>query len=314
MRRQYMIHIQRSKPLAPLTTFHVGGRADFFVEAFGTLELAEAFEFAEKNKLSAIVLGGGSNILFSDTGFAGMVIKMNDCSLGVSGEKIISGAGTKLVDIVARAKEASLTGIEKLAGIPGSCGGAVRGNAGAFGLEIGNLITSVKVLSRDTGMMKEYSNAECVFAYRTSIFKEDPNLVVLSIEIHLQLGNKSTIERNILETIAKREAKHPQFVQCAGSFFMNPIVIDAKLREEFTKDTGLVPKDDKLPAGWTIDHVGLRGKHIGGAKISSDNPNYLINTGNATAEDIIMLASLIKQRVRDTLHIQLKEEVQFIGF
>ena len=114
--------------------------------------------------------------------------------------------------------------------------------------------------------------------------------------------------------IATRESKHSQSAKCAGSFFMNPEVSDAKLREEFAKDTGSEAKDAKLPAGWLIDHVGLRGKHVGGAKVSDQHPNYIVNTGEATAEDVILLASRIKRKVRDELNVRLREEVQMVGF
>lgn len=309
-----MIHLKKNVPLAPLTTFRLGGRADYFVETAGAMELAEAIEYATQHDLPVFIFGGGSNILFSDKGFAGMVIRMADGGLRVSGEKILSGAGVPLFDVVRAARDAGLSGIERLAGIPGSFGGAVRGNAGAFGGEIGNVISSVKVYVRDTGMVKEYSRKECAFAYRTSLFKKNPDLIILSAEINLTLGDKNELGKIIDDTVGKREAKHPQSALCAGSFFMNPLVKDEELRREFEKDTGMVPKDDKLPAGWLIDHAGLRGKKIGGAMISNQHPNYLVNTGDATAEDVITLASLVKTRVRNELGVRLKEEVQFVGF
>jgi len=309
-----MVTIRRNVPLAPLTTFRIGGKADYFVDATGAFELAEAIEYATEHKLKVYIMSGGSNVLFSDKGFAGMVVRMTDGGLQVSGEKILCGAGMPLFDVVRSARDASLSGIERLAGVPGSFGGAIRGNAGAFGTEIGSVITSVKGYVRDTGMVKEYSRKECGFAYRMSLFKKNPDLVILSAEIKLTPGDKDELGKVIDDTVRKREAKHPQSALCAGSFFMNPVVKDAKLREEFQKDTGMVSRDNKLPAGWLIDHVGLRGKRIGGAMVSDRHPNYLVNTGQATAEDIITLASLIKTRVRDELSVRLKEEVQYVGF
>lgn len=306
--------LREHEPLAPLTTFKVGGPARYYTLVGGAIELAEAFEYAETNKLPFYVLGGGSNVLFSDAGFPGLVIHILGGSISVSGEKITAGAGMPLFDVVWAAKNASLQGIEKMAGIPGSFGGAVRGNAGAFGTEIGDVITSVKTLNRFSGMVQEYSHEECLFGYRNSIFKQDPNLIVLSAEIKLTLGDDVELERIIKETVATRESKHPQDAKCAGSFFMNPVVSDERLLQEFTKDTGNVSKDGKLPAGWLIDHVGLRGKKIGGAQVSPFHPNYLVNTGDATAHDVVMLASLVKTKVRDELRVRLQEEVQFVGF
>jgi UDP-N-acetylmuramate dehydrogenase len=309
-----MFHAKRNVPLAPLTTFRVGGPAEYYAEVSGALELAEAIEYAEKNGLPIYILGGGSNILFSDRGFAGMVIRMQDGGMQVSDGKILCGAGVPLADVVSAAQQAGLAGMEILAGIPGSFGGAVRGNAGAFGVEIGDLVSAVKGLMKDTGMVREYRHGECGFAYRTSIFKKHPDIVILSAELRLAPGDPAVLERVMKETIAKRESKHPQSARCAGSFFMNPAVKDEKLREEFAKDTGMAPKDDRLPAGWIIDHAGLRGKRVGGAMVSDQHPNYLINAGDATAEDVIMLASLVKQRVRAGLGVQLREEVQLVGF
>ena len=272
------------------------------------------FEYADKNKLPFYVLGGGSNVLFSDTGFPGIIIHIAGGGVSVSGDKITASAGASLFEVVLAAQVAGLQGVEKLAGIPGSFGGAVRGNAGAFGTEIGDVIISVKTLDRVSGMVAEYSREECQFGYRSSLFQKHLNLVVLSAEIKLVSGDSDALNRIIKETVATREAKHPQNAKCAGSFFKNPVVKDDHLLKEFEKDTGRPSKDGKLPAGWLIDHVGLRGKKIGGAMVSKQHPNYLLNTGDATAEDIVTLASLIKTRVRDELKVKLVEEVQYVGF
>jgi UDP-N-acetylmuramate dehydrogenase len=309
------MNMRQNVPLAPLTTFKVGGPADYLAEVAGALEIVEAFEYAETHHLPFCILGGGSNVLFSDQGFRGMVIHINDGGVHASGDKLLCGAGMPLFDAVWAAKDAELVGIERLAGIPGSIGGAVRGNAGAFGTEMKDIVSSVKAFSLDTGMVKEYKHEQCEFGYRTSTFKCNPRLIILSAELKLHPGgSKKELERIIKETVAKREAKHPQDARCAGSFFTNPVVTDEHLREEFFKDMGMRPKDDKLPAGWVIDHVGLRGKRVGGAMVSTIHPNYLINTGDATAEDIMMLSSVVKQRVRDELNVRLIEEVQMLGF
>ncbi|MFZ2187863.1 MAG: UDP-N-acetylmuramate dehydrogenase [Candidatus Moraniibacteriota bacterium] len=309
-----MFTLQRNVSLSPLTTFRIGGKAAYFTTTTGALELAEAIEYAEQHGLPIFIFSGGSNVLFSDKGFMGMVIQMKDGGIKVSGDRIFCGAGVTLLDVVRAACDAGLAGLERLAGIPGSLGGAVRGNAGAFGMEIGAVISSVKAYVKDVGMVKEYRRDTCAFGYRASVFKKNTQLIILSAEIKLAPGDRDALIKIADETIATREAKHPQDAKCAGSFFMNPIVRDEMLRQEFEKDTGMPPKGDTLPAGWLIDHVGLRGKTIGGAMVSDKHPNYLVNTGTATAENIITLASLIKTRVRDELRIKLQEEVQLVGF
>ncbi len=309
-----MFALRENISLAPFTTFRIGGVARYYAEVSSAIEIAEVFEYAEKHGLPLYVLGGGSNVLFSDKGFPGIVMRIVDGGIQVTHQKVTASAGVPLFDVVRKAQDAELEGIEKLAGIPGSFGGAVRGNAGAFGTEIGDVIVSVKALDRHTGMVREYRQAECEFSYRSSLFKKNPDLVILSAELKLLPSEGGMLARVIKETVAAREAKHPQDAQCAGSFFMNPVVKDKKLLEEFEKDNGVPAREGKLPAGWLIDHVGLRGKKIGGAMVSMKHPNYLLNTGTATAEDIVTLASLIKMRVRDELRVQLKEEVQYVGF
>lgn len=309
-----MLSIKPHVPLAQFTSFKIGGPAEFFVEVETTNELVEALEYAEKNHFSVFVFAGGSNLLVNDKGVKGLVIHLVDTSFRIQDNKIMSHAGTNLLAVVKGATKASLAGMERLAGIPGSIGGAVRGNAGAFGMEIKDVVKKVKFYDREKRKLREFTNAECEFRYRSSYFKHHPETVILSLDLELVPGEAIELERINRETIAKREAKHPQYAKCAGSFFMNPLVPDENLQAEFQKDTGTPSKDGKLPAGWLIDHVGLRGKTIGGAQVSPLHPNYFVNTGDATAEQIIMLASLVKQRVRSELGVELHEEVQLVGF
>lgn len=309
-----MLDLRRDIPLAPFSTFRLGGSADFFVQVTTPTELIEALEYAEKNELNTFVFSGGSNLLIADRGFRGLVIRVANDAKRITGLDMHVDAGANLLSVVTLATQSGLAGIERLAGIPGSLGGAIRGNAGAFGAEIGNVIVSVKAYDRKAGVPREFQKKDCAFRYRSSFFKDHPEIVILSVHLRFVEGNPIDLKRIATETIAMREAKHPQSALCAGSFFMNPDVSDEELRSEFAKDTGKAPKDAKLPAGWLIDHVGLRGKKIGGAQVSPMHPNYLVNTGAATTEDVIILASLVKQRVRTELGIELKEEVQLVGF
>lgn len=300
--------------LAPYSTFNIGGPADFFATVTTAAELIEALEYAADNSLKSFIFSGGSNLLIADRGFRGLVIRVASAAARISGRDIYADAGTPLGSVVQLAGAHGLAGIERLAGIPGSLGGAIRGNAGAFGAEMRDVVLSVKTYDRKARMLREFSAKQCAWGYRQSHFKSHPELVILSAQLRLAEGDPVALVGVADQTMRQREAKHPQSAKCAGSFFTNPIVSDAGLREEFVKDTGKVPKDDKLPAGWLIDHVGLRGKRLGGAEVSPMHPNYLVNTGTATADDVVMLASLVKQRVRTELGVQLKEEIQLVGF
>jgi UDP-N-acetylmuramate dehydrogenase len=310
-----MIDIKKNIPLAPLTTFHIGGEALYYTEAHTASDVIEAVEYAKELKVPALIFGGGSNILFADAGFPGLVIHFVASGIEVHGDKLIAYAGAKLLDVILVAEEEGLSGLEKLSGIPGFLGGAIRGNAGAFGSEIKNYLKSVTAVNLRTGILKVFIQTECEFSYRKSLFKDNKDWAIISAEFVFQEHQSSDMLASIRkDTIAKREAKHPQDAWCAGSFFMNPYVEKQDLLDEFEAEAGVPSKDGKLPAGWLINHVGLRGKKIGGAQVSLLHPNYVLNTGEATAEDVLILASLIKTKVRDELGIRLQEEVQMIGF
>ena len=302
-----MISIQKNIPLAPLTTFKIGGPAKFFVEAKNEAELLEALDFANKNSLEIFMLGGGSNILFSDKGFSGLVIKMQES------KEDRYWAGNSLAGLVSFFKENSFTGLEWAVGIPGTIGGAVRGNAGAYGGQMADNIESVQVLNLENKKIINYSCADCQFAYRNSIFKKKKELIILSVRLRFEKGEQEEIERKTREIIAKRTAALPKGFS-AGSFFQNPIVLNEEVIARFEKETGAKAREGKVPAGWLIDAVGLGEKKIGGVMVSEVHANFIVNTGNAKAEDVVMLASLIKQKVRHEFSVQLKEEIMYAGF
>ncbi len=325
-----MITIKENVSLANYSTFRLGGPAKFFVEVKSEEELLEALKYVKNNNLKFFILGGGSNILVSDKGFDGLVIKISISHFSIINSSIEASAGVPLARVVNEATKNELTGMEWAAGIPGTVGGAVRGNAGAFGGCMGDVIKSVKILdtsvlmlpSKNPGENKEQNicpgfkvinKEDCLFNYRQSVFKQNLNLIILSAFVELKLGDINKIQNRVKEIITKRIANHPQGGS-AGSYFINPVVKDEKMRAEFKKDTGKVPKDERLPAGWFIDQLNLRGKKIGRAMIAREHANWIVNTGGATAEDVIMLASIIKQQVRDRFGIELQEEVQYLGF
>jgi UDP-N-acetylmuramate dehydrogenase len=310
-----MIHIQENIPLAPFTTFKIGGNARYFTEASTPGQITAALEWAEEKGVPAFILAGGSNALFADTGYPGLVIRLSEGGWQFSETGFVASGAVNLGEVIEASLEKGLGGMERMSGIPGSLGGALRGNAGAFGVEIKNVVTRVKALHQKTGLLKDFTNQECTFGYRTSYFKENPEWVVVEVAIALTPGGDAKkLLRIAKETRDKREAKHPQSAKCAGSFFMNPLVKNEKLLEEFADETGTLSKNGRLPAGWLINHCGLRGKKIGGAQISKQHPNYLVNIGTAKADDVLMLASFVKTRVRNELGVQLKEEIQYVGF
>lgn len=309
-----MLNIQENISLASRTSFGIGGDARFYVEINSPEELKEALQYAKEKNIDFYILGSGTNVLVSDRGFSGIIIKIGMNKIAANGTTMKIEAGSPLIKAINFSAEAGLSGIEALAGIPGTVGGAVRGNAGAFGSEIGEYVSLVIAFDLLKSEIVSFGKNECEFEYRSSIFKKNKNLIILSAQLELVQREQSEIRQKIKEIIAKRMGNGLSISKSAGSYFMNPVVENKKLLAEFAKDKGTPSKNGKIPAGWLIDHVGLRGKKIGGAMVSEQHANYIMNTGNATADDVVILASYVKQQVRDQLGIQLQEEVNYLGF
>ncbi|MFA6973136.1 MAG: UDP-N-acetylmuramate dehydrogenase [Parcubacteria group bacterium] len=316
-----MLNIQENISLAKYTTFRIGGPARFFVEVENAEEIAEAIEYAQNNKFKFFILGGGCNVLVSDSGFDGLVIRIKNTLFMIHDVSVGCGAGVPLAKVVKDSIESGLTGMEWAAGIPGTVGGAIRGNAGAFGGEMAQGINTVNFIDpaelyeedNKTVKIKTFSAADCQFAYRNSIFKQNPNLIILSASLRLEKGDRAESEKKVKDILAQRSSNQPKGAS-AGSYFINPVVSNPELLAEFEKETGQKSRGGKLPSGWLIARAGLRGKKIGGALVSMEHANFIVNTGTATAEDITALDSLVKQQVRDKFGVQLQEEVQYLGF
>ena len=325
-----MMKIQKNILLASYTTFKIGGPAKFFCEAKDEDEIVEALKFAREKNLPVFVLGGGSNVLVSDKGFDGLVIKISNSAWkfdflnGSSTSLIKCGAGCPLGKIVSESVKAGFAGLEWAAGIPGTVGGAVRGNAGAFNSSMSEIIESVRALeilnSKSEALnnfkfqISNFKTKDCEFDYRNSIFKKKPSLIILSATLKLKKGDRAESEKKVKEILAKRKEMQPTDFPSPGSYFKNPVAKDKKLIRQFETDTGNKVKDNKIPAPYLIEECGLKGKKIGGAMVSEKHANFIVNTGNATAEDVVMLAAVIKTKVRDKFGIQLQEEAQMVGF
>jgi len=310
-----MLNIQENVPLAPMTSFRIGGAAKFYVEVKSIEDLKEALLYAKENKLDYYVLAGGSNLLISDNGFEGIIIRIKFSEIKVNADGLVeASAGTPLIKVVNFSAENGFTGIESLAGVPGTFGGAVRGNAGAYGTEVGSFIDEVIALNVETLELEKFKQAQCDFSYRSSVFKKNKNLIVISATLKLEKNEVAQCKAKVMEIVMGRTKKGLQGAKSAGSYFMNPKIQDEKLLQEFEKEKGVPARNGVVPAGWIIERAGLRGKTMGGAQISENHTNYIINTGEASAENVIMLVSFVKQQVRDQFGVQLVEEVNYLGF
>jgi len=302
---------QKNVELAPFTTFKIGGKADYFCKVNNLRELKTALKEAKKMNQPIFILAGGSNILVSDEGFRGIVIKVSSFKFQVLKNRIVSDAGVLLSQLVAKSLEIGATGLEWAIGIPGTVGGAICGNSGAYGKNIGEITKKVQVLDLKTLTLKNYAHRDCQFCYRESIFKKMPS-VILSAVLELKKGNALTSAELIKTYLKQRKSKIPPY-SSAGSVFKN-IEINKKLPPKLKEIASQFKKFGKIPAGYLIESCGLKGKRIGGAEISKQHANFIVNINKAKARDVLALINLCKKEVKRKFGIELQEEVKLIGF
>lgn len=315
------VNFQENILLAPFTTFKIGGLARYFFIAHDKDALFSALKRAKDMKLPVFILGGGSNVLISDNGFPGLVIKNEIIGMDIledNGEDVVLEVmvGESLARLVSFALKNSFSGLEWAAGIPGTVGGAIRGNAGAFGKSAENAILEVEVydiISREKITLK---NEECLFKYRHSIFKENSNLIILSAKIKLRKDKEEVIRSKMIENVKTRAKSEQGIKNSAGCFFKNIEweKIDKEKLRSVLLDIKNVENKYKLPAGFLIEKAGLSGAKEGDAQIYSGHCNYIMNIDSAKAEDVKALADLCAKAVFEKYGINLEPEVQLVGF
>lgn len=306
--------IKENVSLAKYTTFKIGGPARYFWKAKSKEDLIKTIRVAKKFKLPFFILGAGSNVLFSDKGFNGLVVKCQMSNVKCQQDKIYAEAGTRLDSLVRLAEKKSLTGLEWMAGIPGTVGGAVYGNAQAFSIKMSDLIENVEVLNTKNLEIENLSSKECLFSTKNSIFKKNKNLIIISAVLKLKKGDKEKIQKRTKEYLNHRKKSHPLKFPSAGSIFVNPEIKikDPKLLKKFPEFKKF-NKKGIIPAGYLIEKCGLKGKRIGNARISKKHANFIVNSGGAKASEVIKLIKLAKKEVKRKFGISLKEEVQIVS-
>jgi UDP-N-acetylenolpyruvoylglucosamine reductase len=279
------------EPLARHTTLRVGGPADVYVEPAGDSELALVLEFCAQNRVHWFILGRGSNVLVKDGGFRGVVICLAAESfrrIEVASREMHCGAGARLKAVAVEAKRHGITGFEFLEGIPGSIGGALRMNAGAMGSATFDRVESVRVMDR-CGQIEELPPAKMNVVYRSCGVLKDK--IALSAILSGETGEPTQIAERMNQFSRKRWQSQPA-APSAGCMFKNPVTV---------------------PAGKLVDELGLKGTRIGGALISLEHGNFIVNEGNATAQNILDLIELIRNRARTDRGLELETEVEIIG-
>ncbi len=284
--------VERKVKLAPYTSFRVGGEADYYAICNTLSELKETLNFTKDHFLKVFVLGRGTNVLVSDHGFRGIVIKLGKdfSKISVEGREIVAGAGAQLAMIATRAYQNSLSGLEWAAGIPGTLGGALKMNAGAHGFSMSDIVKDVLVLDLNNYDLRRLKRSEIEFGYRKTSLSDSE--IILEATLILASGKQEEIRKLMDSMFEERKRKQPVQARSAGSVFKNP---------------------DGDYAARLIESCGLKGYSIGGAMVSEKHANFIVNTGNATAADINSLIKKIKEEVYKMFKVNLETEIILVG-
>lgn len=289
-----MLKILENVSLAQHSTYHVGGAAQYAASVNSLDDLRAAVAFAEEKKIPWRVLGGGSNVLVSDNGYPGLIIWWADKQLKIDEATgvVAVGAGALTAVVAGEVTRAGLTGFEWAAGVPGTIGGAVYGNAGAAGGEMKNAVVEVQYFENNS--VRSLKNFDCEFAYRHSGFKNRSG-VILSVILNLEPADPAECQKKLLAALQYRAATQPKGLSSCGCVFKN-----------------IIQGTEKISAGKLIDEAGLKGARVGDAEISTVHGNFIVNRGRATAADILALIGLVKKTVATKNKISLTEEITIL--
>ena len=290
------------------TTFRIGGPADFYYAAPTADKLVSALRAARDFGLPVFLLGGGSNLLVSDDGFRGLVIRNAIESVEFDGNAALVGCGVDFLELIYQCRDRELSGLEFAAGIPGSVGGAIYGNAGCYGQDIGSFTIECTHATFDGSIVETKPASWYQFAYRDSRVKREPK-VLLSCLLHFRPGKRAEIQKVIDEKLEIRRVKHPHWriEPTAGSYFKN-------LPPDWRMPGGkLSPGTHRVAAGQLLDECGCRGLRVGDAMVFAKHANIIVNAGRATAREVLELTEIMKSRVREKFGVELEEEVMFLG-
>ena len=315
---------EQNVPLKQLSHYKIGGDARYFFEAKNIDDLVKAIEKQRQLETPLFILAGATNVLINDKGFNGLIIKPNFQSIKKNNFLIKAGAGILMKDLIDFAIENNLSGLEWAGGLPGTLGGAIRGNAGAFGKETKDIIEEVVSLniSQKNPKVIKRTTEDCDFEYRSSIFKKNPQKeIIVEATLKLRRGDKKEIEEKINQNINYRLSNHPMEYPSLGSTFKNipisqinnNISINQLLNQ---RKSALIIKNDPLPvipAAFLISEAGLKGISVGGAQISPKHPNFIVNVSNATGDDVENLIQIVKNEVKKKFEIELREEITYLA-
>jgi UDP-N-acetylmuramate dehydrogenase len=304
-----MKSIVENTVIAPFTTFKIGGRAKYFLDAKNTQDILDGLRWAKEKDIKFALIGAGSNLLVSDEGIDGLVIRVASKDMNIEDTIVKVDAGVSLSVVTQKAFDFGLVGMEWAPTIPGNIGGSIRGNAGAFGGEMKDIVKEVTVF--DKGEIQKLANSDLEFGYRRSVLKnQSSDGVLLSAIIELKKGNVTQSRRQMIENITKKSQSQPVGQACSGCIFQNfeGSITDQKVLSHFAELENFRVKG-MIPAAFLIDKAGLKGEMVGGVEVSAKHANYIVNTKGGTYKDVMDLIKVIKKRVKEVFGVEIHEEV-----
>jgi UDP-N-acetylmuramate dehydrogenase len=306
-----LLKVEAGAPLAPQTRFALGGPADLFAETSDPGAFVAALSIARQSGLPHTIIGGGSNLIVADSGYRGLILKFTGSEIVVHSPVISVQAGAVLQTLVDRANAQGLKGLETMTGIPGFTGAAIYGNAGAYGHSISEIVSRVHF--HDGSGYRVFSNPECEFHYRESIFKRHKDWVILSAELHLTPADPTALATTSAGILAIRNEKYPPTMKCAGSIFKNFLLADLPAGVASALPSNVI-REGKVPSAYFLEQAGAKGLSMGDIHVATYHANLIFNGGRGTAADLLALIADLKTRVHDRFGIKLEEEVQYVGF
>ncbi len=305
------LKVVEGAPLAAYTRFEIGGPAALLCDTSHADAFVEALRELESLAIRRIVIGGGTNLVVSDTGFDGVVLRYTGTSITQDGAVLRVESGAALQEAVDYSIAHGLKGLETLTGIPGYLGGAIYGNAGAYGHSIQELVTEVGITNGET--VSTVCKEQCKFGYRDSIFKDCKGWMILSADLQFAEGDQEALSKIASDIRTIRDAKYPPAMRCAGSIFKNLFFasLPAHVQEEIPPK---VVREGKVPSAWFLEQTGVKGMRRGDIQVATYHANLVYNDGAGTAADLVVVIEELKQRVCDRFGFDLEEEVQYVGF
>ncbi len=303
--------VLRDVPLSRYTRFGIGGPSELFAETASPESFVRAWRIARDSGLETVVIGGGTNLIVSDAGFRGVVLKLSNSDMRADGLTVHVDGGASLQALVDFTVDAGLKGLETMTGIPGLAGAAIYGNAGAYGHSIMERIS--RVLFFDGAGMREFNNTECEFRYRESVFKRHKDWIIVSAELKMEQGEAPLLRETADNILGIRNRKYPPTMKCAGSIFKNFLLADLPPRvvEEIPPKVII---EGKVPSAWFLEQVGAKGMKAGDIHVADYHANLIYNSGCGTARELAGVIAELKQRIERRWGIPLEEEVQYVGF